>query len=159
MVTPRYAVAFVIIHPQISKRETVKIILESPASILVGEWLQRQRHIWTWPLCILFKCDVRHRLHCLVFTDTHLYNFTKGKTYPVNQRWRHTTCLQHPCYDVGCYPCHQQKACHPGSRRKLPLPAYQVWPELHPVVCRQYIWTGCAVFMHCAHLKCTQCLQ
>ena len=45
--------------------------------------------------------------HCLVTTDTYLYNFTKGKTYLVNQRWRHTKCLQHPCYDVGCYPCSQ----------------------------------------------------
>ena len=34
MVTPRNAVAFVIIHPQISERETVKIILVSPTSIL-----------------------------------------------------------------------------------------------------------------------------
>ena len=53
---------------------------------------------------ILFKCDVRHRLHCFVCTDTHLFNFTKGKTDLVNQRWRRTTCLQHQCYDVGCYP-------------------------------------------------------
>ena len=50
------------------------------------------------------KWDVRHRLHCFVLTDTYLYNFTKRKTYRVNHRWRHTTCLQHPCYDVGCYP-------------------------------------------------------
>ena len=27
-----------------------------------------------------------------------------GKTNLTNQRWCHTTCLQHPCYDVGCYP-------------------------------------------------------
>ena len=93
------------IHPQKSKWVTVKIILVSPASILVGEWLQRQRHIGAWPLYILFKCDVRHRLHCFVCTDTHLFNFTKGKTDLVNQRWRRTTCLQHQCYDVGCYPC------------------------------------------------------
>ena len=33
---------------------------------------------------------------------------------------------------------HQQKACHPGNRRKLPPPAYQVQPGLHSVVCRQY---------------------
>ena len=26
--------------------------------------------------------------------------------YLVNQRWHHTTCLQLPCYDVGCYPCY-----------------------------------------------------
>ena len=32
---------------------------------------------------------------------------------------------------------HQQKACHLGSRRKLPPQAYQVRPELHSVVCRQ----------------------
>ena len=32
---------------------------------------------------------------------------------------------------------HEQKACHPGSRRKLPPPAYQVRPGLHFVVCRQ----------------------
>ena len=57
---------------------------------------------------ILFKFDVRHRLHCLALTDTNLYKLTKGKTYLVNQRWRHTTCLQHPCYDVGCYPCNSQ---------------------------------------------------
>ena len=40
-----------------------------------------------------------------VSTDTNLYKFTKEKTYRVNQRWRNTTCLHHPCYDVGCYPC------------------------------------------------------
>ena len=105
MVTSRNAVAFVNIHPQKSKWVTAKIILVSPASILAGEWLQRQRHIGAWPLYILFKCDVRHRLHCFVCTDTHLFNFTKGKTDLVNQRWRRTTCLQHQCYDVGCYPC------------------------------------------------------
>ena len=104
MVTSRNAVAFVNIHPQKSKWVTAKIILVSPASILVGEWLQRQRHIGAWPLYILFKCDVRHRLHCFVCTDTHLFNFTKGKTDLVNQRWRRTTCLKHQCYDVGCYP-------------------------------------------------------
>ena len=106
MATSRNAVAFVNIHPQKSKWVTAKIILVSPASILVGEWLQRQRHIGAWPLYILFKCDVRHRLHCFVCTDTHLFNFTKGKTDLVNQRWRRTTCLQHQCYDVGCYPWH-----------------------------------------------------
>ena len=104
MVTSRNAVDFVNIHPQKSKWVTAKIILVSPASILVGEWLQRQRHIGAWPLYILFKCDVRHRLHCFVCTDTHLFNFTKGKTDLVNQRWRRTTCLKHQCYDVGCYP-------------------------------------------------------
>ena len=77
----------------------------SPASIFVCEWLQRQRHFCAWPLYILFKCDVKHRLHCLVLTVTNLYIFTRGKTNLVNQRWRHTTCLQHLCYDVGCYPC------------------------------------------------------
>ena len=51
--------------------------------------------------CLVFGST---HLHCLVLTDTNLYNFTKGKTYHVNQRWRHTTCLQHPRYDVGCYP-------------------------------------------------------
>ena len=101
----RNAVAFVNIHPQKSKWVTAKIILVSLASILVGEWLQRQRHIEARPLYILFKCDVRHRLHCFVCTDTHLFNFTKGKTDLVNQRWRRTTCLKHQCYDVGCYPC------------------------------------------------------
>ena len=35
MVSPRNAVAFVIIHQQILKRETVKIILVSPTSMLV----------------------------------------------------------------------------------------------------------------------------
>ena len=104
MVTSRNAVAFVNFHLQKSKWVTAKIILVSPASILVGEWLQRQRHIGAWPLYILFKCDVRHRLHCFVCTDTHLFNFTKGKTDLVNQRWRRTTCLKHQCYDVGCYP-------------------------------------------------------
>ena len=104
MVTSRNAVAFVNIHSQKSKWVTAKIILVSPASILVGEWLQRQRHIGAWPLYILFKCDVRHRLHCFVCTDTHLFNFTKGKTDLVNQRWRRPTCLKHQCYDVGCYP-------------------------------------------------------
>ena len=106
MVTSRNAVAFVNINPQKSKWVTAKIILVSPASILVGECLQRQRHIGAWPLYILFKCDVRHRLHCFVCTDTHLFNFTKGKTDLVNQRWRRPTCLKHQCYDVGCYPCY-----------------------------------------------------
>ena len=115
MVTSRNAVAFVNIHPQKSKWVTAKIILVSPASILVGEWLQRQRHIGAWPLYILFKCDVRHPLHCFVCTDTHLFNFTKGKTDLVNQRWRRTTCLQHQCYDVGCYPW-INKAGHLGIR-------------------------------------------
>ena len=105
MVTSRNAVAFVNINPQKSKWVTAKIILVSPASILVGEWLQRQRHIGAWPLYILFKCDVRHSLHCFVCTDTHLFNFTKGKTDLVNQRWHRPTCLKHQCYDVGCYPC------------------------------------------------------
>ena len=45
------------------------------ASIFVGELLQRQRHFWAWPLYILFQCDVRHRLHCLVLTGTFLYIF------------------------------------------------------------------------------------
>ena len=116
MVTSRNAVAFVNIHPQKSKWVTAKIILVSPASILVGEWLQRQRHIGTWPLYILFKCDVRHRLHCFVCTDTHLFNFTKGKTDLVNQRWRRTTCLKHQCYDVGCYPWFWDKASFPKIR-------------------------------------------
>ena len=31
----------------------------------------------------------------------------------------------------------QQKACHPGSRRKLPPPAYQVRPGLHSVAYHQ----------------------
>ena len=87
-----------------SPTNTAKIILVSPASILVGEWLQRQRHFLAWSLYVLSKWDVRYRLHCLVLTDTYLYNFTKGKTYRDNQRWRHTTCLQHPCNYVGCYP-------------------------------------------------------
>ena len=88
-----------------SKRVTVKIILVFPASILVGEWLQRQQHFWVWSLYVRSKWDTRYRLHCLVLTDIYLYNFTKGKTNHVNQRWCHTTCLQHPCYDLGCYPC------------------------------------------------------
>ena len=37
MVMPRNAVAFIIIHTQISKRETAKIILLSLVSIIVGE--------------------------------------------------------------------------------------------------------------------------
>ena len=105
MVTPGNAVGFIIIHPQISKRVTAKIILVSPASILVGEWLQRQQHFWAYSLYVRSEWDARHCLHCLVLTDICLYNFTKGKTYRVNQTWRHTACLQHPCYDVGCYPC------------------------------------------------------
>ena len=79
-------------------------MLVSPVSILVGEWLQMQRHFWAWPLYVWAKWDVRHHLHCLVLTDTYLYNLTEEKTYHVYQRWRHTTCLQHPCFDVGCYP-------------------------------------------------------
>ena len=122
MVTSRNAVAFVNIHPQKSKWVTAKIILVSPASILVGEWLQRQRHIGARPLYILFKCDVRHRLHCFVCTDTHLFNFTKGKTDLVNQRWRRTTCLQHQCYDVGCYPWDFKQA-HPVLTTHMGLAA------------------------------------
>ena len=38
MVMPRNAVAFIVIHPQISKRVTTKIILVSLASILVGKY-------------------------------------------------------------------------------------------------------------------------
>ena len=42
----------------------------------------------------------------------------------------------------GCfYSLQQEKACHPGSRRKLPPPAYMVLPGLHSVVC-------CAFPMH-----------
>ena len=78
--------------------------------------LKRQWHFWAWPLYILFKCDVRHGLHCLVLTDN-LFKFTNRKTYLVNQRWRHTTCLQHPCYDVGCYLCCKQFGPRSGSTK------------------------------------------
>ena len=54
---------------------------------------------------ILFKSDGRHRMHCLVFTDTDLYSRTKGKAYLANQRWRRSTCLRGQCYDVGCHAC------------------------------------------------------
>ena len=37
---------------------------------------------------INFKWDIRHRLHCLVSTDTYLFNHTQGKSYLLNQRWR-----------------------------------------------------------------------
>ena len=77
----------------------------SSASIFVGEWLQRQGHFWPWPLYILFKSDGRHRMHCLVFTDTDLYSLTKWKSYLAKQKWRWSTCLQDQCYDVGCHPC------------------------------------------------------
>ena len=53
-------------------------------------------------LYILFKCDVKHCMHCLVLTDTYLYTFTKGRTYLVNHKWRLSVCLR---YGVGCYPC------------------------------------------------------
>ena len=53
---------------------------------------------------IVYSSVMFGTVHCLVLTDTYLYNFTKGKTHLENQRWRHTTCLQHPCFDVGCYP-------------------------------------------------------
>ena len=78
IITPRNAVAFIIIHPQISKQVTAKFILMPPASILVGEWLQRQRHFWALSLFVRSKWDVRHRLHCLVLTDTYLFNLSKG---------------------------------------------------------------------------------
>ena len=84
MVTPSNAVALIIIHPQISKRVTAEIILVSPASILVGEWLQRQRHFLAWSLYGRSKWDFRHSLHCFVLTDIYLYTFMKGKTYRVN---------------------------------------------------------------------------
>ena len=54
---------------------------------------------------MLSKCNTRHRKHCLVLTDTDLFDFTRGKTYPAIQRWRRSICLRDPCYDVGCYPC------------------------------------------------------
>ena len=76
----------------------------SSTSIIVGEWLQRQGHFWVWPLYILFKSYGRHRMHCLVFTDTDLYSLTKGKAYLANQRWRRSTCLRDQWYDVGCHP-------------------------------------------------------
>ena len=44
-------------------------------------------------------------MHCLVFTDTDLYGFTKGKSYLAKQKWRRPTCLRDQCYDVGCHPC------------------------------------------------------
>ena len=134
MVTSRNAVAFVNIHPQKSKWVTAKIILVSPASILVGEWLQRQRHIGAWPLYILFKRDVRHRLHCFVCTDTHLFNFTKGKTDLVNQRWRRTKCLKHQCYDVGCYPWGMisNQSCSGKPIYSLSKTTKPIWKRFHP---------------------------
>ena len=57
---------------------------------------------------ILFKSDVRHCIHFLVFTDTDLYCLTKGKAYLANQRWRRPTCLQDQCDDVSCYLCMRQ---------------------------------------------------
>ena len=91
------------VYPPQTKFAGGIIIFVSPASILVGEWLQRQPHFWAWSLYVRSKWDVSHCMPCLVLTDTYLYNFTKGKTYSVNQRLRHTMCLQHPCYDAGCY--------------------------------------------------------
>ena len=44
-------------------------------------------------------------MHCLVFTETDLYNLTKGKSYLAKQKWSHSTCLRDQCYDVGCHPC------------------------------------------------------
>ena len=82
-----------------------RIILAVTRLDICGWMIIKATAFLAWPLYILFKCDVRHHLHCLVLRDTNLYKFTKGKTYLVNQRWRHSTCLQHPCYDVGCYPC------------------------------------------------------
>ena len=81
-----------------------KIILVSSSSIFVGEWLQRQGRFWAWQLYVLFKSDGRHRMHCLVFTDTDLYSLTKGKSYLAKQKWRRSTCLRDQCYDVGCHP-------------------------------------------------------
>ena len=83
---------------------SAKIILVSSASIFVGEWLQRQGHFWAWPLYILFKSDGRHRMHCLVFTDTDLYSLTKGKSYLAKHKWGRSTCLLDQCYDIGCHP-------------------------------------------------------
>ena len=53
---------------------------------------------------VLFRYE-RDFIISLVLTYTYLYNFMKGKNYRVNQRWRHATCLQHSCYDIGRYPC------------------------------------------------------
>ena len=147
MVTSRNAVAFVNIHPQKSKWVTAKIILVSPASILVGEWLQRQRHIGAWQLYILFKCDVRHRLHCFVCTDTHLFNFTKGKTDLVNQRWRRTTCLQHQCYDVGCYPWYPLSGCKTAVCPSDYWFSLCKWLTLHRANCKRSGVKG--TYSHC----------
>ena len=91
---------------------SAKIILVPSASIFVGEWLQRQGHFWAWPLYILFKSDGRHRIHCLVFTDTDFFSLTERKSYLVKQKWRRSTCLRNQCYDVGCHPCN---TCKPES--------------------------------------------
>ena len=55
-------------------------------------------------IILLFKSDGRHRMQCLVFTDTDLYSLTKGKSYLAKQKWRRSTCLRDQCYDVGCHP-------------------------------------------------------
>ena len=82
-----------------------RIILAVTCFDICGWMIVKATAVLGVPIIYSVKCDVRHRLHCSILTDTNLYKFTKGKTNLVNQRWRHTTCLQHPCYDVGCYPC------------------------------------------------------
>ena len=74
MVMPRNSVAFIIIHPQISKRVNAKIILVSPATILVVN-----DYKWAGSLYVRSMWDVRHGLHCLVLSDTYLFDFTKDE--------------------------------------------------------------------------------
>ena len=45
---------------------SAKIVLVSSATILVGEWLQRQWQFWIWPLYIPSKCDVTFITHLLL---------------------------------------------------------------------------------------------
>ena len=79
--------------------------------------ITKARAFLGWPLYILFKSDGRHRMHCLVFTDTNLYSLTKGKSYLAYQRWRRSTCSRDICYDVGCHLCYMIK-----SKNKTNMP-------------------------------------
>ena len=100
MARPRSVFAFIIIHPQISKPVTSKIIFDTcgwrfiKATAFLGVVIICSVLVWCLAVPALLSFD-RH-LFCIILR--------RGKTYHINQRWRHTTCLQHICYDVGCYP-------------------------------------------------------
>ena len=125
MITPRNAVAFVIIHPQVSKSRRHEDNFSShPLRYLwvndyKGNGISEHYHY-------LF-CDVRHRLHCLVLIDTNLYNVTRGKNLPCKSKMA-SYYMQHPCYDVGCYPWHYIEPLSAHQRNAIRM-AFRWWTD------------------------------